>query len=147
MKMILGSLPDDWHFIQRLAANYQWRKKCYESIFFASKQCISLKNVSTLRLLDHISIATTSTILHLMSRSKTALLHFNIPFLETPYYLNTWNKSPCMCWRLLLHSCRFCPGVMFKCFPLTVKWILFTNWWRCQIWKVLHLQAWKELRE
>lgn len=27
-----------------------------------------------------------------MSRSKIAFLHLNIPFLETPYYLNTWKK-------------------------------------------------------
>lgn len=56
----------------------------YQSFLFASKQRISLKDLSTLRLFwIQISIATTSTILRLMSRSETALVHLNIPFLET----------------------------------------------------------------
>lgn len=56
----------------------------YQSIFFCSKQSTSLKNLSTLRLfLNQISIATTSTIRHLMSMSETALVYVNIPFSET----------------------------------------------------------------
>ncbi len=119
----------------------------YQSIFFGSKQCISLKNLSTLRLfLNQISIATTSTIQHLMSRPKTALVHLNIPFLETLSIL-ILRINHHACWHLSLHSCRVCPGVVFKCFPPTVKRILFTNWYRCQIGKVLHPPAPKEVHE
>lgn len=55
----------------------------YYTIFFGSKLYFS-QNASTQGLfLNQISIATTSITLHLMSRSRTALVHLNISFLET----------------------------------------------------------------
>lgn len=54
----------------------------YKTILWFKTVFLS-QNVPTWRLLlKQISIATTSTILHLMSRSKTALVHLNMPFLE-----------------------------------------------------------------
>lgn len=115
-------LPHDCHFILRLAANHQytciesgWQELCYQSIFFGSKQCISLKNLSTLRLfLNQISIATTSAILPLVSRSKTALVHHNIQFLETLSLL------------ILRKNLHACVGIC-RCIPAASALVSYSN--------------------
>lgn len=109
-----------------------WQAKIMsQHSIFKTLHCI--KNVSVLRLfLNWISIATVSSF---------SVSEYPIPR-NTPYP-NTENKSSCMCC-----ICGYIPA-MSTLYSNSPHWnrILFTNRYRCQISKELHLQALKQLHE